>query len=68
MNTQNFLRMVDKVFDDLLSRLGCQEGPDVALISHWQDGTFPGYRIQVTRRADGASLTKFVCLDGTIRV
>jgi hypothetical protein len=56
---------VDRVFDALLTRLGCTGGRDANLISHWQDGI--GYRIQVTRKSDGASLTKLVDLQGAVR-
>lgn len=60
------LSQVDAVFDRLLASLGCVDGTDALLISHWQDGTNPGFRIQVSRKLDGKSLTRFVSKDGSI--
>lgn len=54
---------VDDVFDDLLERLGCHDGTDANLISHWQGD---GFRIQVTRNSDGKSLTKFAAIGGKV--
>jgi hypothetical protein len=51
---------VDRTFDDLLGKLGCEDGRDANLISHWQDGAKPGFRIQVSRKSDGKMLTRFV--------
>jgi hypothetical protein len=61
-----FLESTDRVFDSLLARLGCKDGRDANLISHWQDGINPGYRIQVVRKRDGTSLTKFVDRHGIV--
>ena len=47
-------------------REGCTDGMDAHRISHCQDGV--GYRLQVTRKTDGASLTKSVDLNGAICV
>jgi hypothetical protein len=59
---------VDRVFDDLLRRLDCEDGRTANLICHWQDGSNPGYRIQVSRKEDGKTLTKFVSQTGVIGV
>lgn len=56
---------VDDVYDALLAKLGCTDGTDADLISHWQEN---GFRIQVSRKADGRALTRFVSLSGEIRV
>lgn len=61
------LQVVDEVFDDLLGNLGCVDGTDALLIAHWQDEP-RSFRIQVTRKSDGSSLTKLVTADGAIRV
>ena len=55
------LDAVDEVFDRLCERLNVTDGRDANLISHWQGD---GFRVQVTRKADGKSLTKFVRADG----
>lgn len=59
------LEIVDAVFDSLCARLGVLDGRDADLISHWQGN---GFRIQVTRKADGKALTKFVRADGVVTV
>ncbi len=68
MTTKTMLQTVDHVFNDLLRRLGCEDGRTANLISHWQDGSNPGFRIQVTRKKDGKTLTKFVSQTGAIGV
>ena len=60
MNVKEMLKRVDQVFDELLGQLGCEDGRDADLISHWQDGANPGFRIQVTRHTDKRMLTRFV--------
>ncbi len=65
-NVTAMLRTVDRVFDEMLMRLGCHDSNDAALISHWQ--TDPsGFRVQVTRKSDGKILTKFVNTEGETR-
>lgn len=64
MDVRSFNKSIDKVFDMLLRKLGCEDTTDAILMNHWQEGI--GARIQVTRRADGRSLTRGVRLDGTI--
>lgn len=58
--------LTDRTFDAMLASLDCsQDRNDAKLIAHWQDGV--GYRLQVTRKADGAALSKLIDLDGNIR-
>lgn len=61
---REFLKVVDRVVNDLTAKLGCQNDPCFSgltwTICHWQDAPKPGYRIQITRRTDGESLHK-VC-------
>lgn len=59
-NVENFLRVVDQVFDELISSLGITDDRDATLMSWWQNGDRPGYRLQVTRKRDGKSKTRFV--------
>lgn len=54
-----FLKAVDKTFDTLLAKLGCVDGTDARLVSHWQDDS---YLISVTRNSDGKSLHRTVRL------
>jgi hypothetical protein len=54
---------VDATFDEFLTKLGCRDGRDAAIISHWQDDP-AGFRIQVTRLSDGKALTRFVAVEG----
>lgn len=65
MNLKTMLAAVDTVFDALCKRLGVADGTDAYLVSHWQGD---GFRVQVTRKTDGAVLTKFVCADGRVTV
>lgn len=64
MNGHLICLAVDEAFDAMLAKLGCNDGTDADLISHWQDGL--GYRLQVTRKSDGKTLLRSVTLDGTI--
>ena len=64
MNVQEFLKLVDQAFDGMLKKLGCRDGNDAAILSHWQDGPPAGYRLQVTRYADGRAMTRFVAREG----
>jgi hypothetical protein len=66
MHAKECCASVDRVFDNLLARLGCRDGGDADLISHWQAGANPGFRIQVTRRSDNRQLTKFVSQNGSV--
>ena len=54
-----------KTFDDMLAKLNCADEATFSgkawKISHWQD---TGYRLQVTRRSDGASLTCLIDYSG----
>lgn len=54
---------VDATFDEFLTTLGCKDGRNAELISHWQDDP-AGFRIQVTRLSDGKALTRFVASGG----
>ena len=54
---------VDAAFDEFLTKLGCKDGRDAALISHWQDDP-AGFRVQVTRLSDAKVLTRFVAVQG----
>jgi len=64
MNANELFRRVDLAFDQMLKKLGCVDGNDSIIISHWQDDIL-GYRLQVTRKTDGRSLTRGVRPDGT---
>ncbi len=59
MSVNAMLKSMDRVFDDLLQKLGCSDGTDAILISHWQPKE-QGFRIQVTRKIDQRSLSRFV--------
>lgn len=68
MNAAKCCKSVDRVFDALLGCLGCEDSRDAILMSHWQEGANPGFRIQVTRRSDGKTLIKFVGQSGNVEV
>ena len=63
MNVAAMNTAVDRVFDALLTKLGCSNGSDASLISHWQGN---GFRVQVARKSDGCTLTRFVSQSGTV--
>jgi hypothetical protein len=62
-SSHKMMDAVDVAFDDLLGKLECHDGTDAELISHWQGN---GFRIQVDRKTDGRSLSRFVRADGVI--
>jgi hypothetical protein len=66
INFQGMNKSVEKSFDTMLKRLGCTDGTDAHIISHWQSEP-AGFRLQVTRKLDGEALTKFVDGHGNIR-
>ena len=61
-------RTVDRVFNELLAQLGCNDGTDANMISHWQEGDRPGFRVQVTSKLTGKTLTRFAGANGIISV
>lgn len=61
-----FCEIVDQVFDALLAKVGCTDGTDANMIAHWQDDRRPGFRIQVSSKATGQTVTKFVGRDGAV--
>ena len=63
---KRFWSNVERGFDRMLSRLSCHDGNDARMVSHWQEEP-RGFRLQVTRKGDGASLTRFIGTDGSDR-
>ena len=59
-SVKKFLQLCDEAYDAMLFSLNCHDGGDAYLISHWQEAEPQGYRIQVTRKSDGRSQTRFV--------
>jgi len=66
LNAAAICRAVDLVCDGMLASLSCSDESDAILITHWQDGARPGFRIQMTSRATGRELTRFVGADGAV--
>lgn len=58
-NVGAILAAVDTTFDALLKKLGCVDGNDARIISHWQEDSF---LVSVTRKSDGRSLYRTVRL------
>ena len=64
-NAQAINAAVDKVYDHLMRVLSVTGSSDALMISHWQDQPC-GFRITITRKADGVSATRFVNETGGI--
>ncbi len=59
-------RTLERVADELTEKLGCADAATfnvTCVISHWQGN---GFRLQITRRSDGKSLTRFIREDGAV--
>lgn len=65
INGAAICREVDRVCDGLLAILGCSDESEAVLITHWQNGDRPGFQIQMTSRASGKTLTRFVSADAS---
>ncbi len=66
MTINVMLRTLDRLVDELIEKLECADAKtfdETIVISHWQGN---GFRLQITRRSDGKSLTRFVREDGTV--
>lgn len=63
-------RSVERAFAAMCAKLGVDldngNSSERVLISHWQEGDEPSYRLQVIRVADGAALSRCVTAHGEI--
>lgn len=56
---------VDRVYADLMQKLGVEGSGEALMISHWQD-ELCNFRIMVRRKSDGKTLTRCAHADGRI--